>query len=233
MVRKDIRHTNISVLFINRTSPLTCCDYAIVERIAMTKRKFSEPLPWKPKKLTASTDLVCYQPATSRNICSVSATKVSKRPMYQCFIPHGGQYFLLGCKLDLGIMTFVISLEAAKECSIPEVESTECIKTGDVSGIDLDKENLFTVPLGISLQNHRCFDKNGHAFEVIKSAAYYDALARPGIQKLIQQGGPPQVTFIFRSVSLNATDTERYIWNTKLHTTKGSHFARALYMPEQ
>ena len=49
-------------------------------------------------------------------------------------------------------------------------------KAGDVSGSQLKTEALFTVPLGVSFGNHRSFDENDHAFEVIKTAADYDAL---------------------------------------------------------
>jgi len=78
--------------------------------------------------------------------------------------------------LDLGSTSFVISPEAAKAFSIPVVKRQQLIKTGDVSGSTLKTENLFTVPLGLSFGNHRTFDEQDHAFEVIKTTGDYDAL---------------------------------------------------------
>jgi len=78
--------------------------------------------------------------------------------------------------LDLGSTSFVISPEAAKAFSIPVVRRHQSVKTGDVSGNNLKTENLFTVPLEVSFGNHRSYDEADHAFEVIKSSGYYDAL---------------------------------------------------------
>jgi hypothetical protein len=50
------------------------------------------------------------------------------------------------------------------------------VRTGDVSGSQLKTENLFTIPLGLSFGNHRTYDEQDHAFEVINTTGDYDAL---------------------------------------------------------
>jgi hypothetical protein len=69
-----------------------------------------------------------------------------------------------------------VSPEAAKAFSIPVVKRHKPIKSGDVSGTNLNTENLFTVPLGVSFGNHRTYDEEDHAFKIIKTTADYDAL---------------------------------------------------------
>jgi len=142
----------------------------------MSKRKASEPLQRFPKKINASTDYVYYQSALHPKIKKVSATKIGKRPIYRFFIDFEGKYFPLRCMLDLGSTSFVISPEAAKAFSIPVVTRQKPVKAGDVSGSELKTENLFTVPLGVSFGNHRTYDEQDHAFEVIKTTGDYDAL---------------------------------------------------------
>jgi len=142
----------------------------------MSKRKASEPLLRNLKKPNTSTDFVYYQPASHPKVKKVSATKVGKRPVYCFFIDYDGNYFPLRCMLDLGSTSFVISPEAAKAFSIPVVSRPKPVKAGDVSGSQLKTEGLFTVLLGVSFGNHRSFDEDSHAFEVIKTSGDYDAL---------------------------------------------------------
>jgi len=142
----------------------------------MAKRKAPEPLERYPKKIITSTDFVYYRPALHPKIRKVTATKIGKRPIYRFFIDYEGKYFPLRCMLDLGSTSFVISPEAAKAFSIPVVRRLNQVKTGDVSGSRLETENLFTVPVGVSFGNHRTYDQQDHAFEVIKTTGDYDAL---------------------------------------------------------
>jgi len=142
----------------------------------MSKRNASDPLLREHKKQNTSTDFVYYQPATHPSIKKVSATKVGKRPIYSFFIDYDGNYFPLRCMLDLGSTSFVISPEAAKAFSILVVSRPKPVKAGDVSGSQLKTEGLFTVPLGVSFGNHRSYDEDTHAFDVIKTSADYDAL---------------------------------------------------------
>jgi len=142
----------------------------------MAKRKASELLERHPKKINTSTDFVHYQPALHPKIQKVSATRVGKRPIYRFFIDYEGKQFPLRCMLDNGSTSFVISPEAAKAFSIPVVKRTRPVQTGDVSGNNMKTENMFTIPLGLSFGNHRSYDEEDHAFEVMKTAADYDAL---------------------------------------------------------
>jgi len=142
----------------------------------MSKQKSSEPLLRNLKKPNTSTDFVYYQPASHPKVKKVSATRVGKRPIYHFFTDYDGNYFPLRCMLDLGSTSFVISPEAAKAFSICVVLRPKPAKAGDVSGSQLKTEGLFTVPLGVSFDNHRSFDEDSHAFEVIKTSGDYDAL---------------------------------------------------------
>jgi len=171
---KAIRIPHIQIF--PETPTLTRCGYTIVERIEMSKRKASETLIGIPKKQIASTDFVYYQPASHPKVKKVSATRVGKRPIYGFFIDYDGKYFPLRCMLDLGSTSFVISPEVAKAFSIPVVSRPEPAKVGDVSGSRLKTEGLFTVLLGVSFGNHRSYDEDDHAFEVIRRAGDYDAL---------------------------------------------------------
>jgi len=142
----------------------------------MAKRKASELLERHPKKLNTSTDFVYYQPALHPKIQKVSATKIGKRPIYKFFVDYDGKQFPLRCMLDNGSTSFVISPEAAKAFAIPVVKRQRPVQTGDASGNNMKTENMFTIPLGLSFGNHRSYDEEDHAFEVIKTAADYDAL---------------------------------------------------------
>jgi len=178
-VRKYEYHTKnnyINITQETKISTLTRCGYTIVERIVMSKRTALEPLSRTPEKPNTSTDFVYYQPASHPKIKKISATRVGKRPVYRFVIDYDGKYFPLRCMLDLGSTSFVISPEAARAFLIPVVSRPKPAKAGDVSGSQLTTEGLFTVPLGVSFGNHRSFDDNDHAFEVIKTAADYDAL---------------------------------------------------------
>jgi len=142
----------------------------------MSKRTASDSLLREPKKRNTSTDFVNYQPATHPKIGKVFATEVGKRPVYQYFIESDRKYFPLQCMLDLGSTSFVISPEAAKAFSIPVVVRPRPLNAGDVSRSQLKMEGLFTVPLGGSFGNHRFYNEEDHAFEVIKTSGDYDAL---------------------------------------------------------
>jgi len=142
----------------------------------MSERKASEPLLGIPKKQNTSTDFVYYQPASHPKVRQVSATRVGQRPIYRFCVDYDEQYFPLRCMLDLGSTSFVISPEAAKVFSIPVVSRPRPAKAGDVSGSQLETGGLFTVPLGVSVCNHRSHDEDDHAFEVIKTSGDYDAL---------------------------------------------------------
>jgi hypothetical protein len=78
--------------------------------------------------------------------------------------------------LDNGSTSFVISPEAAKAFAIPVVKRQQPIRTGDASGKNMKTENMFTIPLGISFGNHRSYNEEDHAFEVMNTAGDYDAL---------------------------------------------------------
>jgi hypothetical protein len=78
--------------------------------------------------------------------------------------------------LDLGCTSFIISPEAATAVSIPVVTRPRPKKSGDVSGNNLETENLFSVHWGVSFGNHRSYNEEDHAFEVIKTSGVYDAL---------------------------------------------------------
>jgi len=122
---------NTSILYRinNLPNSLIHCGYAVVERIAMAKRKASEPLERYPKKINSSTDFVNYQPALNPKIRKVSSTKIGKRPIYKFFIDFDGKYFPLRCMLDNRSTSFVVSPEAAKAFSIPVVKRSCPIKT--------------------------------------------------------------------------------------------------------
>jgi len=75
-----------------------------------------------------------------------------------------------------GSTSFVISPEAAKDFSIPVVVRPVSLEAGDVSGSQLKTEGLFTVLLGSYFGNHRSYDEEHHAFEVIKTSGDYDGL---------------------------------------------------------
>jgi len=137
------KHQPITIRFISTFILLTHWGYAIVERIAMAKRKASEPLERHSKKINTSSDFVYYQPALHLKIQKISCTKIGKRPIYRFFIVYNGKYFPLLCMLNLGSTSFVISPEATKAFSIPVVKRPRPIKSG---GNNLKTENLFTVP---------------------------------------------------------------------------------------
>jgi len=142
----------------------------------MSKRKASEPLQRHPKKINASTDFVYYQSASTPIIKKVLSTKIGKRPLYKFFIDCDGQYFPLRFMLDLGSTSFVISPGAAKSVSILVVKRIKPVRTKDVSGTEIPTEGLYTLPLGSSFGNHRSFNEEDHAFEVLRTSGNYDAL---------------------------------------------------------
>jgi len=142
----------------------------------MAKRKASEPLERYPKKSNTSNDFVYYQPALHPKIQKISATKIGKRPIYRFFVDYDGKYFPLRAMLDNGSTSFILSPEAAKAFAIPVVKRQHSVRTGDASGNKMKTEGMFTIPLGISFGNHRSYNEEDHAFEVIKTTGDYDAL---------------------------------------------------------
>jgi len=142
----------------------------------MAKCKASEPLERYPKKTNTSTDFVFFEPARHLKIQKISAITIGKRPIYRFFIDYDGKYFPLRCMLDNGSTSFVISPEAAKAFAIPVVERQRPIRTKDASGNKTNTENMFTIPLGLSFGNHRYYDENDHAFEIMKTTGDSDAL---------------------------------------------------------
>jgi hypothetical protein len=76
--------------------------------------------------------------------------------------------------LDLGSTSFVISPEAATAFKIPVVQREKQIKVKDVSAQKMTTTGLFTFPLGLSFGNHRSFNEEDHAFEVMKVTGDYD-----------------------------------------------------------
>lgn len=166
----------MTIHLANVTSTVTRFGNAIVEIIAMSKSKASEPLQRYPKKINSSTDVVYYQSASSPRIRKVSHIMIGKWPIYKFFIDHNQQYFPLRCMLDLGSTFFLISPEAAKAFSIPVVKRIKPIQTKDVLGKEISTKGLFTVPLGLSVGNHRSFDDEDHASEVLNISADYDAV---------------------------------------------------------
>ena len=118
-----------------------------------------------------------YEPSRkNKKIQQISATKIGKRPIYQNFLDFNGQYFPLGCMLDLGSTSFVISPEAAKAFKIPVVRRIKKVISKDGTGQEIKTERLFTIPLGLSFGNHCSCDEKDHAFEGIKTSADYDCL---------------------------------------------------------
>jgi hypothetical protein len=78
--------------------------------------------------------------------------------------------------LDLGSTSFVLSPDAAKSFSVPVVNRPKPVRSGDVSRNNLQTEGLFIIPLQISFGNHRLYDDEDPAFEVIKTSGDYDTL---------------------------------------------------------
>jgi hypothetical protein len=107
----------------------------------MAKRKAAEPLARNPTKINTSTDFVFYESARHAKISNVLATKLGKQPIYRFFIDYNGKYFPLRGILDLASTSFVISPEAAKAFSIRVGKWSQAVKTGDVSGTNLQSEN--------------------------------------------------------------------------------------------
>jgi len=157
---------------------LTRCGYAIVEKIAMVKRKATEELALPIlKKPNVSHDYVYYMAAKKEaKVYKVSPTKIGKRLIYKFFIDFNRIYYPLRCMLDLGSTSFVISPQAAKAYQIPVGKQEIPAKAPDVGGSRITTEGLFTVPLGLSFGNHRTLDSKDHAFEVMKTSSEYDAL---------------------------------------------------------
>jgi len=146
----------------------------------MSKRKATDELSSNHKKSNTSKDYVFYTAVNKYNgkplIKKVHPTKIGERPIYKFFIDYDGKYFPLRCMLDLGSTSFVISPQAAKAFQVPVVKRLQLQRTSDVGGNRIKTEGLFTVPLGLSFGNHRTFDVEDHAFEVMDTSSKYDAL---------------------------------------------------------
>jgi len=78
--------------------------------------------------------------------------------------------------LDLGSISFVISLNAAKAFKIPGVKRLKRIQSEDVTGLQFVTEGLYTILLGLSFGNHQTFIEEVHAFEVMETLKDYDCL---------------------------------------------------------
>jgi hypothetical protein len=78
--------------------------------------------------------------------------------------------------LGSGSTTSVISPDAVKAFSIPGVNCSKPVRKNDVSRGYIRTEGLLRIPLGLSLRNHRCFNEEDHASEVLKTQGDYDAL---------------------------------------------------------
>jgi hypothetical protein len=147
----------------------------------MWKRKatpaLSSPVLKKPNK---SQDYVFYNAVNKHNdkplLQKVTPKKIGDRPIYKFFLDFDGKYFPIRCMLDLGSTSFVISPEVAKAFQIPVVKRIKQQKTWEVGGTSIKTEGLYTIPLGISCRNHRTYDDEDHAFEVVKTSSKYDAL---------------------------------------------------------
>jgi len=78
--------------------------------------------------------------------------------------------------LDFESISFVISPEAAKVFRIPVVKRSKPVNSKDVTGRIMETEGRLMLPLGLSFGNHRFFNKEDHAFKVMKTKGDYDAL---------------------------------------------------------
>jgi len=143
----------------------------------MMKRKATDLLDHPVKRNNTSQDFVYYLPARKiHKITKVSPTKIRKRPIYQFFIDSNTKYYALRCMLDVGSTSFVISPNAAKAFRIPVVRRTKKIRSNDVTGREIVTDGLYMVPLGLYFGNHHSYDKEDHAFEVMKTCDDYDCL---------------------------------------------------------
>jgi hypothetical protein len=132
------------------------------------------------KKRNTSQDYVYYNAVNKHNkkplLQKVTPTKIGERPIYKFFLNFDGKYFPVRCMLDLGSTSFVLSPEAAKAFQIPVFKRIQEQNTSDVGGTKIKTEGLYTIPLGLSFGNHRTYDVDDHAFEVMKTSSKYDAL---------------------------------------------------------
>jgi len=143
----------------------------------MTKRKVNNQLDHQVKRSSTSYDFVYYLPARkTHKITKISPTKIGKRPIYKFFIDYDNNYYPLRCMLDLGSTSIVISPKAVKAFQIPVVRRITKVRSADVTGRGITTEGHYTVPLGLCFGNHRTYDENNHAFEVMKTSADYDCL---------------------------------------------------------
>jgi hypothetical protein len=143
----------------------------------MPKRSAETELaPTPRKKQNTSTHYFYYMAARKgAKVYKVAPTKIGKRPIYKFFIDFNGNYFPLKCMMDLGSTSLVISPEAANGIRVPVVKREIPARESDVGGTTITTEGLFTIPLGLSFENHRTSDMD-QAFEVIKTLSEYDAL---------------------------------------------------------
>jgi len=141
----------------------------------MLKQKVIDLLGSAAKKPNTSTNFVFYESyRKDKKIRKISSTKIRKRPIYRFFLDFDDLYFPLHCMLDLESTSFVISPEAAKAFRIPVVKRTKTVKSADVTGREIETEELFTISLGLSFGSHRSYDEKDHAFEVMKTSQDYD-----------------------------------------------------------
>jgi len=143
----------------------------------MTERKAIKQLDCLVKKPTTPTDYVFYESyCKDKKIKKISATKIGKRPIYRFCIGFDIRYYPLGCMLDFRSTLFVISSEAAHAFKMPVIKRTKKVKSADVTGRKINTKGLFRISLGLSFGNHRSYDENNHAFEVMKTSQDCDCL---------------------------------------------------------
>jgi len=155
----------------------TCNSYAIVKRIAMSKWKATDPVGHTTKKPNTFTDFHFYEPIRENGkIRKVSATKVGKQPLCKFIVDFDNWYFPLRCMLIQGCTSFILFLQAATAFKIPAVKRTRNIKMANVTELEIVMEGLFKIPLGISFDNNRSYDKENQAFKVMNTFGDYDTL---------------------------------------------------------
>jgi hypothetical protein len=78
--------------------------------------------------------------------------------------------------LDVRSTSFVISPKSAKPFAILVVKRAWPVKSGDISTTDLNTDNLFMIPLVVTVGNHGLYNEEDYVFEVIKTFGDDDAL---------------------------------------------------------
>ena len=143
----------------------------------MSKCKAESQIDQSVKHINTSQHFVYYSAARkSHKVTEISPTNSGNRPIYKFFINYDNMYYPSRCMLGLGSTRFVISPKAAKAFKRRVVKRTKKLRSNDVTGQHIQTEGLSTVPLGLSCGNHRSYDGEDHAFEVMKTCDDYDYL---------------------------------------------------------